>query len=81
MLKDVAQREKDSPIAAVGGPLLGEAVVVDAGFRDAEVPCIGQVEPIEAELQLLALGDARVLGDAEVDVADPVAPESVAPEV
>src|SRR5262245_7044628 len=79
--KHITQRAEYPAVAAVGPPLVEEAVTVRRSIRNAEVSGIRKIEDISAKLQLVILRDSHALENAEVHLSDAIAAENVAPRV
>ena len=80
-LEDVAQREDDPAIAAIGPPLIEEIGRVDPPLRNAEVARVRRVIHLRPELYILPFPDPGVLDESEVHVTDAIGPDGVAADV
>src|SRR5438093_3312571 len=80
-LELIPQREKDTPVATVGSPLIEEVCGIDPAFRDAEVSRVGRVVHFRTELKIMALSDAGIFYEAHVDLAQAIGTQGVSADI
>ena len=77
-LEGITDRSPDPPGSSVGRPLIEETGRMHPAVGNPEIPRVRRVEHLDADLEILAGAESRVLDQRQVDVPDAISSKQVA---
>ena len=80
-LERVPQAEYDPAVSAISSPLIQEVRRIDSRLGNAEVPGVRRIVHLSPKLDLMSLGQGRVLKDPNIHICDAVCPQRIASEI